>query len=136
MSKNPIFHDQTKTKFSENFTISTHFWPIFGAAKKNSLFWIKNFEILAFSQNPIFHDQNFFLQKNFLVVKNRVLGKFFKFWPEIFQKQQILKTLKFFSELQIYLKTCNWHILNKNTPQKNSRAQRVNVQFKCDYRLT
>ena len=63
------------------------------------IFWVKKWKILAFSQNPIFHDQIFFFQKTFLVVKNRILGKGQNFWPKIFQQQQMLKTLNFFSEL-------------------------------------
>ena len=73
---------------------------------------LKNFEILAFSKNPIFHDQNFFFSKKHFwswkigFWEKAKISKFFNFWPKIFQQQQMLKTLKIFSELQIHSKTC------------------------------
>ena len=76
------------------------------------IFWVKNWKILAFSKNPIFQVQNFFFEtKHFWswkigFLEKAKISKFFNFWPKIFQQQQMLKTLKLFSELQIYWKTC------------------------------
>ena len=40
------------------------------------------------------------------LLKSSQILEVFNFWPKNFQKQQMLKTQKFFSELQIYSKTC------------------------------
>ena len=78
------------------------------------LFWVKNWKILAISKTLFFKTKTFFLQKTFLVVKNRVLGKgqnfkIFQFFIQNISEttKLMLKTfLKFFSEIQIYSKTC------------------------------
>ena len=117
------------------------------------IFWVKNWKILKFWPFPktlFFTTKIFFFKKKFLVVKNRVFGnakisKFFNFWPKIFQQQEMLKTLKFFSKLQIYSKTCKKILadpswikipLRKNPGGKGPsppRPQRVNVRFKRDW---
>ena len=99
-------------------------------------------KILFFTTKIFFSKKNFWSWKIGFWEKAKI-SKFFNFWPKIFQQQQMLKTLNFFSELQIYSKTCKkilGPILNKNTSQKNSWGgkglsppQRVNVRFKRDW---
>ena len=90
--------------------------------------------MLAFSKSPIFHDQKFFFEKTIFgrekirFLEKAKTSKLFNFLPKIFQQQQMLKTLKCFSELQIYSKTCKKHfggaILNKNNFQKTSKVEK------------
>ena len=111
----------------------------------SEIFWVKTWKILKlwpFPQTLFLTTKNFSLEKKGLWEKAKI-SKFFNFWPKIFQKQQMLKTLKMFFRttnlLENMQKNFGGPILNKNTSQKNSRGkrplfpQRVNVRFKSDW---
>ena len=116
--------------FSSKFVVPKFFLG-FSTFVVAEIFWVKNWKILAFFKNPIFHDQKFFLKKNFWSWKIGFLkkAKIFQFLTQnISATTNVEYPKKFFRTtnlLENMQKNFGGPILNKNTSQKNSRGERA-----------